>query len=116
MGYRGSKLNTTLFLKEQRADGSCCISMQLRCALMGLETGYQVKILSKQLTLNKTSISKLNRGLRPPIFSITLHSRDEYLLLQLQHYFGGIGSLIRQNNAVKYSVAGIKDLKRGRSP
>jgi hypothetical protein len=45
------------------------------------------------------------------IFSITLHSRDEYLLLQLQQYFCGIGSLIRQNNYVKYSVAGIKDLK-----
>jgi len=44
------------------------------------------------------------------IFSITLHSRDEYLLLQLQNYFGGIGSLSRQNNAVKYSIAGIKDL------
>jgi hypothetical protein len=28
----------------------------------------------------------------------------------LQNYFGGIGSLSRQNNAVKYSVAGIKDL------
>jgi hypothetical protein len=28
----------------------------------------------------------------------------------LKNYFGGIGSLSRQNNAVKYSVAGIKDL------
>jgi hypothetical protein len=30
------------------------------------------------------------------IFSITLHSRDEYLLLQLKFYFCGIGSLSRQ--------------------
>jgi len=45
------------------------------------------------------------------IFSITLHSRDESLLLQLQSYFCGIGSLSKQKNAVKYSVAGIKDLK-----
>jgi len=45
------------------------------------------------------------------IFSITLHSRDESLLLQLQNYFRGIGSLSRQKNAVKYSVAGIKELK-----
>ena len=104
---------------------------------MGCENSYHIKIPSKQLILNKTSISKLNpwfiTGLIDgegsfyttifrnneykigwqvqSIFSITLHYRDEYLLLQLQHYFGGIGSLSRQNNAVKYSVTGIKDLK-----
>jgi len=64
MGYRGSKLNTTLFEKEQRADGSCCIftffsSMQLRCALMGFERNYQIKILSKQLNKNKRNYSTL---------------------------------------------------------
>jgi hypothetical protein len=58
MDNRGSKLNNKLFEKEQRADGSCCIfpflrSMQLRCALMGSEKNYQIKILSKQL--NKKS-------------------------------------------------------------
>jgi len=64
MGYRGSKLNNTLFEKEQRADGSYCIfsffrSMQLRCALMGFERNYQIKILSKQLNKNKRNFSTL---------------------------------------------------------
>jgi hypothetical protein len=64
MGYRGSKLNTTLFKKEQRADGSCCIfsffrSMQLRCALMGFERNYQIKFLSKQLNKNNRNFTTL---------------------------------------------------------
>ena len=63
MGYRGSKsefnkkpiqnkkLNP---VKEQRADGSWCINsnfklMHLRCALMGFERNYQIRILTKQL-------------------------------------------------------------------
>jgi hypothetical protein len=65
MGYRGSKsvllINT---VKEQRADGNWCIiptkKMHLRCALMGFERNYQVKILSNQLNLNKYSFSTLN--------------------------------------------------------
>jgi hypothetical protein len=64
MGYRGSKLNTTLFEKEQRADGSFCIftffsSMQIKCVLMGFERNYQVKILSKQTNKNKRNFSTL---------------------------------------------------------
>jgi len=62
MGYRGSK--SSLFnsnskwvskgVKEQRVDGSWCLSIQnkgkhLRCTLMGFERSYQVKILTKQL-------------------------------------------------------------------
>jgi hypothetical protein len=72
MGYRGSKLNTSLFKKEQRADGSYCNFtllkyMQLRCALMGLETGYQIKFLSKKLNKNKRNYSTLvqNSKLNP---------------------------------------------------
>jgi hypothetical protein len=71
MGYRGSKLNTTLFVKEQRADGSYSKnfinSMQLRCALMGLETGYHFKFPSKQLNKNKRNFSSLvqNSKLNP---------------------------------------------------
>ena len=53
MEYRGSKLNTKMFEKEQRVDGSYCNKIknfiQLRYTLMGLETGYQIKILSKQI-------------------------------------------------------------------
>jgi len=57
MGYRGSKSEIQcpqpkeLSVKEQRVDGSyfgMSIS-KLRCTLMGLERGYQIKIPSKQL-------------------------------------------------------------------
>jgi hypothetical protein len=58
MGYRGSKSNkgNTLFVKEQRVDGSCIettctekkVSM-LRCTLMGFEKSYQIRVLSKVL-------------------------------------------------------------------
>jgi len=64
MGYRGSKLNTKLFVKEQRVDGSCCIFtffnyMQLRCTLMGFERNYQINNPSKQINLNKRNYSTL---------------------------------------------------------
>jgi len=56
MDYRGSKseiVSLTKSVKEQRVDGSYCIAnsklMQLRCTLMGGESRYPVKILSKQL-------------------------------------------------------------------
>jgi len=145
MGNRGSKSGFTLkSVKEQRVDGNRWVRpIHLRCTLMGCENSYQLKILSKQLNLNKKYLSSINSlpKLNPwfitglidgegsfytsifrnneyklgwqvqSIFSITLHSRDESLLLQLQSYFCGIGSLSKQKNAVKYSVAGIKDLK-----
>lgn len=57
MDYRGSKLNSTMFEKEQRVDGSYCNKflnfMQLRCALKGLETGYPFKVLSTQIKKKK---------------------------------------------------------------
>lgn len=58
MGYRGSKSNkgSSLFVKEQRVDGSYIGAApknkyfpMLRCTLMGLERGYQNKVLSKPL-------------------------------------------------------------------
>jgi hypothetical protein len=55
MGYRGSK-SGVLPVKEQRVDGSyfgSTINPKLRCTLMGGESRYQVKILSKQLNLKK---------------------------------------------------------------
>ena len=60
MGYRGSKSESMQIgsVKEQRVDGSYCISpvnvaakskvMQLRCTLMGFERNYQVRILSNK--------------------------------------------------------------------
>ena len=139
MEYRGSK-SGIIPVKEQRVDGNRWFKpIHWRCTLMGCENSYQIKFPSKQL--NKKFFSSIPKALNPwfitglidgegsfyitifrnneyklgwqvqAIFSITLHSRDEYLLLQLQNYFCGIGSLGRQKNAVKYSVAGIKDLK-----
>jgi hypothetical protein len=58
IGYRGSKSVFILkSVKEQRVDGSWLLNKlavpikfrSLRCTLMGLETGYQVKIPAKQL-------------------------------------------------------------------
>ena len=65
MGYRGSKSELrTNFVKEQRVDGSWFIKiflnivMNLRCTLMGRESGLHIKILSNQL--NKLLFSTLN--------------------------------------------------------
>jgi LAGLIDADG endonuclease len=46
------------------------------------------------------------------IFQIGLHTRDLALLLQVQQFFGGIGSIktSKTTNMVIYSVSGIKDL------
>lgn len=44
-------------------------------------------------------------------FQITLHSKDYSLLLDLQIFFGGVGSVIKKTKpAVTYSVSSIKDL------
>ena len=51
MGYRGSK-SAIMAVKEQRVDGSWFLATKaksLRYTLMGGESRYQVKILSKQL-------------------------------------------------------------------
>jgi hypothetical protein len=66
MDYRGSKSNKfykylllkaiKLFVKEQRVDGSYLGSdsiPRLRCTLMGGESRYPVKILSKQIKIKK---------------------------------------------------------------
>ena len=146
MGYRGSKPKFNInFVKEQRVDGSLClIKKHIRCALMGFERNYPLKILSKQLNTNTKTFStfKSNSKLNPwfisglvdaegsfiisivknknrkigwqvqCIFSIGLHSRDLALLLELQEYFGGIGSIIKNKNRneITYSVRSLKDL------
>jgi hypothetical protein len=69
MGYRGSKSNLlNNFVKEQRVDGSLCLLTKrkhIRCTLMGLETGYQVKILSKQYNINQFSTFHTDSKLNP---------------------------------------------------
>nr|YP_010833291.1 LAGLIDADG endonuclease [Agaricus bitorquis]WFG54038.1 LAGLIDADG endonuclease [Agaricus bitorquis] len=57
MGYRGSK-SGILPVKEQRIDGSWFLNKNLRCILMGGESCYQIKILSKQLNKNKKTKKK----------------------------------------------------------
>jgi hypothetical protein len=73
MGYRGSKSNkgNTLFVKEQRVDGSYigANSSMLRCTLKGFERNYQIKIPSYQLfTKRQYSTNNLSKGLIPPFF------------------------------------------------
>jgi hypothetical protein len=70
MEYRGSKSVFNNTVKEQRVDGSwflAKIARSLRCTLMGFERNYQIKILSKQLKLNKRNLSSLvkNSKLNP---------------------------------------------------
>jgi len=64
MDYRGSKsaICANIAVKEQRVDGSYvkaqALILTLRCTLMGLERGYQNKILSK--SLNRYYSTKIN--------------------------------------------------------
>jgi LAGLIDADG endonuclease. len=105
---------------------------------MGFERNYQIKIPSKQL--NYFSILHSNNRINPWFvtgladsegtftiildknqkrtlgwrvqakFQIGLHERDLDLLLQLQQFFGGIGSIGKSGNMVFYSVSSVKDL------
>jgi len=144
MGYRGSKSVLPIrTVKEQRVDGSWFLNINknLRCTLMGFERNYQVKIPSKQLIKNFSTIkypSKLNPwfitgftdaegsfsviidknnqrklGWRVQTkFQIGVDKRDLSLLLQLQQFLGGIGSIYSYSNrsVVNYSIDSIKDL------
>ena len=76
MGYRGSKSDLKYkSVKEQRVDGSYLGNLwnpRLRCTLMGGESRYLIKILSKQLQLNRgqkyyssNSYSKSTSGRTP---------------------------------------------------
>ena len=66
MDNRASKLNNTLFIKEQRIYGSWCINkllIHLRYILQYFERNSLVKNLSKQLNINKFSTFNLFRDL-----------------------------------------------------
>ena len=118
-------------------------TIHVRCTLMGFERNYPLKILSKQLNIKQFSTLNTKAKLNPwfvtglidgegtfsisimkdkeyklawkvrSVFQIALHSRELSLLLELQAFFGGIGSISqsKSHNMVIYSVAGIKDLK-----
>nr|YP_010691076.1 LAGLIDADG endonuclease [Phellinus igniarius]WBU93177.1 LAGLIDADG endonuclease [Phellinus igniarius] len=106
--------------------------MHLRCTLMGFERNYQLKIPSKQLNSFSTLQSdnrldpwfvtgladsegtftiiidqnqKRTLGWRVQAkFQIGLHNRDLGLLLQVQQFFGGIGSIGKSENMVLFSI------------
>jgi hypothetical protein len=68
MGYRGSKSEILIpqpnfiSVKEQRVDGSWCTKfkpMHLRCTLMSFEKNCPIKIPSKQLIKNFSTINSL---------------------------------------------------------
>ena len=110
----------------------------LRCTLMGFERNYQIKYPSKQLNYFSTSHSdnrlnpwfvtgladsegtftvmidknqKRTLGWRVQAkFQIGLHERDLALLLQVQEFFGGKGSISKTENMIYYSVSSVKDL------
>ena len=112
--------------------------MLLRCTLMGFERNYQIKIPSKQLKYFSTFSSNnrlkpwfvtgladsegtftimIDQNLKRTLgwrvqakFQIGLHKRDLELVLQLQQFFGGIGSIGKSGNMVFYSVSSVKDL------
>jgi hypothetical protein len=147
MRYRGSKsvflLNT---VKEQRVDGSWLLNKlaipirSLRFTLMGLETGYQVKFLAKQLNnrtnstlLNKlmmnpwfltgfadaesSFVNQINKNKKgtwqvQPVFVIELHSKDLYLLKQIQTFFKGKGTIKINNtkNSTMFRVRKLEDI------
>ena len=66
IGYRRSKPNNNLFVKEQRVDGSYIgylkkkNNSKLKCTLEGLEISYPVKIPSKPLNFSTTLESNLD--------------------------------------------------------
>jgi len=115
--------------------------MKLRCTLMGFERNYRIKFPSKQLIKNFSTfnypskiepwfltgftdaegsfsiiIDKNNKrklGWRVQTkFQIGLDKRDLSILLQLQQFLGGIGSIYTYSNRskVNYSIDSIKDL------
>ena len=116
--------------------------MYLRCTLIGCESSYQFKIPSKQLNVKKYCTLNCSSNVNPWFwtglidaegsftilvvkdikrklgwrveskFQIGLHKNDLSLLLQLQEFLGGIGSIHQYptKNVVNYSIDSIKDL------
>jgi len=78
MGYRGSKSDSKISVKEQRVDGSRYFNPRfkyLRYTLMGFERNYPVKILS-----NQTNIFRRN-------YSIYTHKPHEVKLSLMDPWF-----------------------------
>lgn len=64
---RGSKSIIILMVKEQRANGNylgTAYGFKFKCALMGFERSYQIKILSKQIIKLRTYSSIASQKLK----------------------------------------------------
>jgi hypothetical protein len=139
MGYRGSKSELIKnFVKEQRVDGSWFLAKKarsLRYTLMGCESSYQVRFLSKQINklffstlLNpyfvtgfcdaessfqvlviKNKNSRLGWTVRL-FFTIGLHTRDLVLLEKIKEFFG-CGYIVKNDNenVVSLRVTSLED-------
>jgi hypothetical protein len=140
--YNSQPVRKNKGVKEQRVDGSWCFlkGKHLRCTLTGFERSYQVKIPSNQLfkrsystsgkllnpnfvtgftdaegcfTLSIFSSNKVTTKIRVMArFKIGLNEKDLPLLLQIQEFFGGIGTITysKTNNAYVYSVSNVTEL------
>jgi LAGLIDADG endonuclease len=114
--------------------------MHLRCTLMDFERNYQIKNPSKQLNIKNFSSLQSNTKMNPWFitgfadaestftiiidknikcnigwrvqakFQIGLNLHDLDLLLKIQQFFGGIGSISKSGNTVFYSISSVKDL------
>jgi hypothetical protein len=117
-------------------------SPKLRCTLVGGESRYRIRIPSKQLNVKKLSTFNYPSNVNPWFwsglidaeasfsiivdknqkrtlgwrveskFQFGVHIRDLTLLVQLQQFLSGIGSiyLIPTRNKVNYSINSKKDL------
>jgi hypothetical protein len=61
------------------------------------------------LAIGKNSRYKIGYYVNP-VFSISLHKKDEELLKEIQKFFGGIGNLNATSNMVFFQVLSLKDL------
>ena len=140
MGNRGSKSNIqTIFVKEQRVDGSWWrtnLVSYLRCTLMGFERNYQTKIPSKQLPIGTLSCnspwfwtglidaegsfsiivsrSKTHKsGWKvEPKFQMGLDKSYLLLLEQFKEFYGNVGQIYTYptRTIVNYSIGSGNDL------
>jgi hypothetical protein len=63
------------------------------------------------ITIHKSDQVKIGWRVKPN-FEIGLNIKDKLLLIELQNFFGGIGTfkLDKKANAIKYSVADLNDI------
>ena len=142
IGNRGSKSNNNIICKRATSKWwlMCSNITHLRCTLMGFVRNYQIKNLSNQLNkkqystlefspwfwtglidaegsfsiiIDKKIDRKLGRNFKSK-FKIGLHIKDLNLLLKLQQYLEGIGTIHKypKKDKVIYSIDCNKYLQK----